>query len=132
MTKKKEKEQWTPQKICEGLDVRIRPQAEILAAQLIALGEKIEEAQAQIPDEDLVIPYDNGGGQSGIRQNPFWDSYQKLLLMYRKSLSQLAEMIEGTRPEAESSLDAFRARFHLSQFSMHGQDGEFGKRKKDA
>lgn len=132
MTKKKEKEQWTPQKICEGLDVRIRPQAEILAAQLIALGEKIDEARAQIPEEDLVIPYDNGGGQSGIRQNPFWDSYQKLLLMYRKSLAQLSDMIEGTRPEMENALDVFRARFHLSQFSMNGQKSELEKRKKDA
>ena len=42
----------------------IKKQLELLANRIMTEGEQIET-------EDLIIAYDNGGGQSGVRENPF-------------------------------------------------------------
>ena len=91
---------------------------------MIALGEKIDEAREQMPEEALVIEYDNGGGQCGIRENPFWSAYRKILLEYIKSLSLLAEMLDGTKPPSDGTLEYFRARIGLSKYSL----SEYGKK----
>ena len=54
-------------------------------------------------NEPLVIEYDNGGGQCGIRENPHYTAYEKLLTTYNKSLRQLTEIIESGSPSRKSS-----------------------------
>ncbi len=103
----------TAKEICKNIDIRIRPQAETLAKQVLSMSDKLEEARAQMEAEPIVIEYDNGGGQSGVRENPYYSAYEKLLASYLKSLSALREMIgDEASPEA-ATLDDLRAKFKV-------------------
>lgn len=100
-------------KICARVDERIRPQAKVLADQVIFMAGKLRESKAGLKDQAIVIPYDNGGGQTGIRENPAFSAYEKLLASYTKSLAALREMIGSTAPEEMSALDDLRQKFKV-------------------
>lgn len=82
----------------------IKGQLQHMAARIQIEGEKIES-------ESLIVDYDNGGGQSGVRENPFYIAYEKLLASYIKTLAA-AKDICGEDAEV-SSLDSLRARFKV-------------------
>jgi hypothetical protein len=45
-------------------------------------------------NSQLIVGYDNGGGQRGIRKNPIYEAYNQLMANYRKSLQQLTELLQ--------------------------------------
>lgn len=47
----------------------------------------------RIETEPLVIPYDNGGGQSGVRENPAYKQYEALSKQYNGALAQLNNLL---------------------------------------
>lgn len=100
-------------KICAGVDSRIRPQATVLAEQVIFMAKKLKESKAGIRDQAIVIPYDNGGGQTGIRENPAFTAYEKLLATYTKSLTALRDVIGDNAPKELSALDEMRRKFQV-------------------
>lgn len=51
--------------------------------------EKLEEARDEIGDESMVIPYDNGGNQKGIRENPLYKGYENLWKSYLTGLDRI-------------------------------------------
>lgn len=74
-----------------------------LAESVLFMAGKLKEARESMKAEGLVIPYDNGGGQSGIRENPHFTAYEKLMATYTKSLRQLTEIIEAGAPAKKTS-----------------------------
>lgn len=85
----------------------LKKQAEALAA-------KLEQVTDRVRTEPLICEYDNGGGQSGTRENPFFPAYEKLLSSYVKTLAAISEM-EGKQPqETAGSLEALRNRFKVT------------------
>lgn len=67
---------------------------------------KLDAARELIKDSDLVIEYDNGGGQSGIRENPLFKGYEALWKAYMQGMSKIleylpAEVVKEAAPEAE-------------------------------
>ena len=74
-----------------------------LAESVLFMAGKLKEARQQMKDEPLVIPYDNGGGQSGIRENPHYVAYEHLMATYNKSLRQLSEIVEKGAPSRKAS-----------------------------
>lgn len=74
-----------------------------LAESVLFMASKLEEARKVMKDEPLVVPYDNGGGQTGIRENPHFTAYEKLMVAYTKSLRQLTEIIEKGSPVRNTS-----------------------------
>ena len=100
-------------KICAGVDSRIRPQATVLAEQVIFMAKKLKESKAGLRDQAIVIPYDNGGGQTGIRENPAFTAYEKLLATYTKSLTALRDVIGDNAPKEMSALDEMRRKFQV-------------------
>lgn len=74
-----------------------------LAESVLFMASKLEEARKVMKDEPLVVPYDNGGGQTGIRENPHFTAYEKLMVAYTKSLRQLTEIIEKGTPARNTS-----------------------------
>ena len=46
-------------------------------------------------NQSVVIPYDNGGGQVGIRANPAFGEYQKLLRSYTATFDELRGLLES-------------------------------------
>lgn len=74
-----------------------------LAESVIFMASKLSESRKALKGEPLVIAYDNGGGQSGIRENPRFTAYEHLLTAYNKSLRQLTEIVEKGNPSRKSS-----------------------------
>lgn len=74
-----------------------------LAESVLFMAAKLEESRKAMKDEPIVIPYDNGGGQCGIRENPHYTAYEHLVTAYNKSLRQLTEIIEKGAPVRSAS-----------------------------
>lgn len=103
----------TAEEICKNVDVRIRPQAVVLAEQMLFMAEKLDQTREDLTYQPIAIPYDNGGGQTGIRENPVFAAYEKLLSSYTKTINALSAMI-GEKSEAEqSALADLRSRFKV-------------------
>ena len=66
-----------------------------LAEAVLFMADKLKEARKTMANEPLVIDYDNGGGQTGIRENPHFTAFEKLMASYTKSLDQLTKIIEA-------------------------------------
>ena len=67
---------------------------------------KLDESRQLIRDEGITVPYDNGGGQKGIRENPAFKAYVSLWKAYMSGLEKYssyfpkdmqAEIINGGR-----------------------------------
>lgn len=97
--------------ICSSAPENVRDRAYRLAENVLWMEIKLAEARAMIGDSSLVVGYDNGGGQKGIRRNPAFDAYNALLSSYTKALKQLCVMV-GVQEEddGDSDLDAIIAR----------------------
>ena len=88
--------------ICSGVYV-LHDETLALAEAVIFMADKLRETRELLVDEPLVIEYDNGGGQTGIRENPNYAAYEKLLNTYNKSLRQLTEIVEKGTPTRKAS-----------------------------
>lgn len=92
----------TAEELCAGVSV-LHDEAVSLAESVLFMARKLEETQKIIEDEPLVIEYDNGGGQKGIRENPQYVAFEHLQSTYIKSFRQLSEIIERGAPNSKSS-----------------------------
>ena len=61
---------------------------------------KLDVTREKIKNTDVAIPYDNGGGQSGIRENPLFKGYENLFKTYMSGMRQLLDML----PEAAQNV----------------------------
>lgn len=59
---------------------------------------KLEQAKKLIGDADVIIEYDNGGGQTGIRENPAIKAYEALWKSYLSGINSITSAI----PEAKA------------------------------
>jgi len=64
---------------------------------------KLDDARDAIKNSNVVMPYDNGGGQKGIRENPLFKGYESLFKSYMSGMDRIlsclpAEQIENNVP----------------------------------
>lgn len=90
--------------MAEGAPENVRDRARELAENVLWMEAKLEDARRVIGKSSVAIPYDNGGGQRGIRKNPAFDGYNSLMSSYTKALKQLCEML-GTEVEDDGDAD---------------------------
>ena len=77
---------------------------------------KLDYSRQLIKNSNIVVPYDNGGGQKGIRENPAFKGYEALWKAYMQGMNRIldtlpAEQIqEAADPEIkpQTVLDAIR------------------------
>lgn len=50
---------------------------------------KLEDAREAIKNSQVVISYDNGGGQKGIRENPLFKGYESLWRAYMSGMERI-------------------------------------------
>lgn len=67
---------------------------------------KLDDARDAIKGSNVVIPYDNGGGQSGIRENPLFKGYESLFKTYMQGMDRIlsalpAEKVKEVEQEIE-------------------------------
>ncbi len=83
----------TAQDLCASVPEQVRPFVAELAENVIFMHDKLIETRKGLVKQTLVIPYDNGGGQTGIRENPAFKAYQTMLASYRKALEELSSTL---------------------------------------
>lgn len=71
-----------------------------LAEELIYMEDKLDNAKQLIGSTGVAITYNNGGGQSGVRENPALTAYQKLMKTYLATQARLDDMREPEQPES--------------------------------
>lgn len=65
---------------------------------------KLDDAREAIKNSNIVISYDNGGGQKGIRENPLFKGYESL---WRSYMAGMAKILESLPQEViEQSVEA--------------------------
>ena len=96
--------------ICASLPEPTRARAVELAENVLWMESKLANAREVIGKSSVAIPYDNGGGQRGIRKNPAFDGYNSLMSSYTKARKQLCEMLGVQEVEdGDDDLDAILA-----------------------
>ena len=54
---------------------------------------KLDDAREAIKGSSVAIPYDNGGGQTGIRENPLFKGYESLWRSYMAGMNKILECL---------------------------------------
>ena len=90
------------EELCAGVKT-LHNEAVELADSVLFMAKKLKEERRAMRKEPAVIEYDNGGGQSGIRENPHYAAYEKMLTTYSKSLRLLTEIIEKGAPSSKKA-----------------------------
>lgn len=79
---------------------------------------KLDDARTAVKNSQIVVAYDNGGGQKGLRENPIFKGYESLWKAYMQGMQRIIDCIpdelsELKKAESEkpiSMLDVVRAR----------------------
>lgn len=103
-----------------------------LIEQTVWLERKLEQGRNVISSSSIVVPYDNGGGQTGIRKNPAFEAIHRMNVTYNSCLKTLAEAIPETQTikiaDAESSSTQAKrdviASLRKTEAQRGGTDGE--------
>jgi hypothetical protein len=64
--------------------------------------ERLDAAMEELVSQDIVIEYDNGGGQSGIRENPLYKGYEALWKSYMTGMCKILECVPRQVVEKEA------------------------------
>lgn len=66
---------------------------------------KLDDARDAVKTSSVVIPYDNGGGQKGLRENPIFKGYESLWKSYMTGMCKILECLpsEAAKEEAETA-----------------------------
>ena len=54
---------------------------------------KLDDAREAIKNSNIVIAYDNGGGQKGIRENPLFKGYESLWRSYMAGMGKILDSL---------------------------------------
>ena len=73
----------------------LQPIIENAAYMRIKLLDTIDE----LGDSDICVPYDNGGGQIGIRENPLFKGYKNLFKTYMLAMGKILDSLPEEKAE---------------------------------
>lgn len=79
----------TREGVPEGRIAALRPVLENVAWMKV----KLDGAREAIRTAQIVIPYDNGGGQRGVRENPMFRGYEALWKAYLQGMDRIFEAL---------------------------------------
>ena len=85
---------------------------------------KLDEIREEIVDEGIVIAYDNGGGQTGVRENPAYKGYESLWRSYMLGIAKILEALPAqTAKEEKKEIDDGKPKNVLALIqSKHAQE----------
>lgn len=84
--------------ITENVDKNRHPYAETLEREVAWMAQRLEQSRAVIADSSILIAYDNGGGQKGVRKNPGYEAYSQLFASFVKGMQALDQVLENAEP----------------------------------
>ena len=59
---------------------------------------KLDTAREMVRDSSVAIYYDNGGGQTGLRENPAYKGYEALWKSYLSGMEKILEVLPKEIP----------------------------------
>lgn len=64
---------------------------------------KLDDARDAIKSSQVVMSYDNGGGQKGLRENPLFKGYESLWKSYMQGMCKILDSLpeEAVQKETE-------------------------------
>lgn len=62
---------------------------------------KLDDAREAIKNTSVAIPYDNGGGQKGVRENPVFKGYEALWKSYIQGMDRILAALPAEMVQAE-------------------------------
>ena len=60
---------------------------------------KLDDARTAIGEDGITVEYDNGGGQTGVRENPAFRAYEALWKTYLSGLDALLKLLPAGAAE---------------------------------
>lgn len=66
---------------------------------------KLDEARSELLYESIFTEYDNGGGQTGLREHPGFAAYNKLFTTFQRGIKQLCDMMPTGAAAADALTD---------------------------
>lgn len=66
---------------------------------------KLDEARRDLLYECIFTDYDNGGGQTGMREHPGFAAYNKLFTTFSRSIKQLTDMMPTGAAASDALMD---------------------------
>lgn len=97
--------------VTENVNKARHPYAETLEREVAWMAQRLEQSRAVIADSSILIAYDNGGGQKGVRKNPGYEAYAQLFNAFVRGMQALDQVLENaqpTTPAAVMSLESLR------------------------
>ena len=81
---------------------------------------KLDDSRELIKNSNIVMTYDNGGGQRGIRENPAFKGYESLWKAYMQGMNRILDTLppEVADPAIDDDakpktvLDTMRAKYN--------------------
>lgn len=61
---------------------------------------KLDDTRETIRGTDVAIPYDNGGGQRGVRENPLFKGYESLWKSYMAGMRVIMDLLPAEEVKA--------------------------------
>ena len=65
---------------------------------------EIQTARKELEGQPLAVEYDHGGGQCGVRENPAFTAFAKILKSYQSVLTQLDTLSKADQSEKVVSM----------------------------
>ena len=82
---------------------------------------KLDETRKVIAGAAVVIAYDNGGGQSGIRENPLFKGYESLYKSYMTGMAKILDCLPETKAEIAAPVEQPKSILELVR-AKHGKE----------
>lgn len=60
---------------------------------------KLDDSRTAVKNSQIVISYDNGGGQKGIRENPLFKGYESLWKSYMQGMTKIIDCIPDSHAD---------------------------------
>jgi hypothetical protein len=97
------------ERLCANVPEPLRRHAVELVTNVLFLEDRLRTDRDTLSKMASVIPYDNGGGQTGFRRNPLAIQYNANLKAYTSALNALTSILGDNIPsDARPTLDRFK------------------------
>ena len=84
---------------------------------------KLEEMKERALTEEVEIEYDNGGGQKGIRDNPFLKRYESLFKTYMLAMDKVLAAFPNDSEATKKKLEPEKPETVLDMIKAKRKDG---------
>lgn len=103
------------ERICAGVDEKIKPQAMTLAKAVFAMQDKIEQQIPIYEQMPLAQQVTVGTGERMLRQNPATQEFRATVRDYAAALNNLQNIIGEATVADVQNLESLRSRFKVAK-----------------